>query len=145
MRSSGQAGEHRCRIGITIPLVNLLLAVLDRLSRYVAAFGGVVFLLGQAFAGALSLAGMLGAVGGLAAAALASVQLRPRLDTLLLAGCMVGLCGAALHVYEYYSTPHSPGNYYPWFITAPFALALSFLAVRAAMRRPGAAAAHRRP
>jgi hypothetical protein len=111
--------------------VNLLPGFLDGLSRYLAAFGGAVFLLGQAFAGEFSPGGMLAGIGGLTAGALAFVNLRSRASTLLLAGCAVGLAGAALHAYEYYSTPHLQGNYYAWFITAPFALALVYLAVRA--------------
>jgi hypothetical protein len=91
----------------------------------------VVFLLGEAFAGELSPGGMLAGIGGLTAAALAFMTLRSRASMLLLAGCAVGLGGAALHVYEFYSTPHLQGNYYAWFITAPFALALVYLAVRA--------------
>lgn len=120
----------------TIPPMALLMDALDKLIRYVAGFFGVVFLFGQAFAGEFSLGGTFAAVGGIVAAALAYRTSPAVLRSLLLAGCAVGVLGAVLHAWEYYSVPHVPGNYYAWFITAPFALSLVYIAYRAAVQQP---------
>jgi hypothetical protein len=53
---------------------------------------------------------------------------------------VVGLAGAAIDLHEYYSVPHASGNYYPWFLTGPFALALLFIMWQAAMPPAGGSA-----
>jgi hypothetical protein len=116
--------------------MNLVLDALDKLIRYVAGFIGAVFLLGQAFAGEFSLGGTLAGIGGIVAAALAYRTTPAIFRTLLLAGCAVGVLGVALDAWEYFSVPQFPGGYYAWFITAPFVLALVYIAYRAATQHP---------
>lgn len=88
---------------------------------FVAAAG---FLFGQIFNGTFSLAGTLAGIGGLLAGTIRGAARRG----LVLAGCVMGLAGAALHAWEYYSAPQVSGNYYPWFLTLPFAAGLLLIA-----------------
>lgn len=109
-----------------------MMALLRWLSRLIVLFIGAVFVLGQLFAGEFSLAGTLAAIGGVLAGLLAPFPSRQSWRNAVVVSGVVGLAGAALDVYEYYSVPHSSGNYYPWFLTGPFVLALLFIVWQAA-------------
>ena len=96
---------------------------------FLAAAG---FLFGQIFVGAFSIGGTLAGVGGLLAGLLVGSG-SARARRAALAGSAIGLIGAALHVTEYYATANMPGNYYPWFLTLPFAAGLVLLGARSRM------------
>jgi hypothetical protein len=94
------------------------MAWVRELSRVIVLFVAAAgFLLGQLFTGDFTLAATLAGVGGVLAGALATA--RP-LRRVVLLGCALALVGAALHIFDYYSVPQLPGNYYPWFLTGPF-------------------------
>lgn len=106
--------------------------------RTVVLFIAAAFLLSQLFDGTFSPGGTLAGIGGVLAGALAALASRPAVKRIVLAGCVLGLLGAALHAYEYYASPHLPGNYYAWFLTAPFTLGL-VLIVLDTSNQPGTA------
>jgi hypothetical protein len=120
-------------------IVGGLPATLYRWNRNVVLFVAIAgFLFGQVFNGVYSVAGMLGGIGGVLAGTLATLTSRPVIRWVVMAGCVVGLAGAALHVYDYYSTPHVAGNYYAWFLTLPFGIGLIVILYRAMRERtPG--------
>lgn len=119
-------------------LTPVAMTFLLRLSRLIAIFVGAAgFLFGQVFAGEFGVAGTLAGVGGVAAGILASFTWRASTRIMAIAACAIGLLGAGLHAYDYYSVPQLPGNYYAWFLTAPFAIALLFIAIHAARRGEG--------
>lgn len=108
-----------------------MMALLHKLGGMIALFVGAAFLLGQLFAGAFSLGGTLASAGGIGAGLLARWPAVAAAKYAVTGACALGLAGAALDVYDYYSQAHIPGNYYAWFLTAPFVAALAFLAVAA--------------
>lgn len=97
--------------------------------RAVVLFVAAAFVLSQLFDGAFSLGGTLAGIGGVLTGALAALASRPAVKRIVLTGCVLGLLGAALHAYEYYASPHLPGSYYAWFLTAPFALGLVLIVI----------------
>jgi hypothetical protein len=101
---------------------------------FVIFLGAAGFLFGQVFTGEFSFGGTLAGVGGVVAGALGSNSSRPVAKYTVIGACAIGLVGAGLHAYEYYSVPHVPGNYYAWFLTVPFAIALMVIAFQAARR-----------
>ena len=113
----------------------MIMRGLYKLSRLVAIFVGAAgFLFGQVFSGVFSVAGMLGGLGGVAAGILAGLPSHRVPRPAVLAACIAGLLGAAMHVYDYYSRSHVPGNYYAWFLTGPFVVALIIIAFQAAKK-----------
>jgi membrane-bound ClpP family serine protease len=111
---------------------------LVKTSRWIALFvGGAGFLFGQLFAGEFSIAGTLAGVGGVAAGMLTLRPWRNATRFAAFAACAMGLFGAGMHAWDYYSVPQLPGNYYAWFLTAPFAAALAFIAFDAARVKEG--------
>lgn len=105
------------------------MSTISPIARLLVLFVAVAgFLFGQLFNGVFSLGGMLAGIGGALAAGLAGREHRPDAMRLVRLGSALGLTGAALHVYEYYSTSQIRGNYYPWFLTLPFAIGLLVLA-----------------
>lgn len=107
------------------------MALLHKLGRMIALFVGASFLLGQLFAGAFGLGGTLASAGGIVAGLLAKWPPVAAARHAVTGACALGLAGVALDVYDYYSQTHLPGNYYAWFLTAPFVAAILFLAVAA--------------
>lgn len=108
------------------------MTALHGLSRLIVLFVAIAgFLFGQLFNGVFSVAGTLAGVGGVLAAALAPFRARTHLRRVVIAGCALGLAGAALDVYDYYSTSHVSGSYYAWFLTLPFAAGLAVIGYRA--------------
>lgn len=100
--------------------------------KFVLFLAAAGFLFGQIFTGSFSIGGTMAGIGGLVAGILvgsSSAQARRA----ALAGSVIGLAGAALHVMEYYATANVPGNYYPWFLTLPFAAGLVVLGARSRM------------
>jgi ABC-type Co2+ transport system permease subunit len=65
---------------------------------------------------------------------LAALPSRHVPQSAIVAACVAGLVGAAMHVYEYYSSSQLSGNYYAWFLTGPFIVALIIIAFQAAKR-----------
>lgn len=115
-------------------------ATLHRWNRNVVLFVALAgFLFGQVFNGVYSMAGTLAGIGGVLAGALVTWISRPTVRWVVIVGCVVGLAGAALDVYDYYSTPHVSGNYYAWFLTVPFCFGLIVIWQRAirSSRAPG--------
>jgi hypothetical protein len=111
-------------------------AALQGLSQVVVLFVAIAgFLFGQVFNGVFSVAGTLAGAGGVLAAGLATFRARTLLRRVVIAGCALGLAGAALDVYDYYSTSHASGNYYAWFLTLPFAAGLVVIGYRAMRER----------
>jgi hypothetical protein len=116
------------------------MAVLTEACRMVVLFVAAAgFLFGQLFAGDFSIGATLAGVGGVTAGILMTFRFHFILLRVTVIGCAAGLLGAGIDVYDYYSTPHAPGNYYPWFLTAPFAVALIFIALRSLKRTARAA------
>jgi hypothetical protein len=104
----------------------------------VAFVAGAGFLFGQLFTGTFSWGGTLAGAGGLAVALLAWFTRITFVSRLVVVTAATALAGASLHAYEYYSRPHVSGNYYAWFLTAPFMLGVVVLAWLSLRRVPAA-------
>ncbi|MGH7586861.1 MAG: hypothetical protein ACREMH_11480 [Gemmatimonadales bacterium] len=113
------------------------MAAVLKVSRALVLFVALAgFLLGQLFAGVASTAGMLAGIGGVLAAGPGVLLPRRTPRRVTLAGCALGLLGAALHLYDYFGSPQVPGNYYPWFLTLPFVAGLLLIGLGAFRRAP---------
>lgn len=100
-----------------------LLIVVRGYVIFVAAFG---FILGQLFfnnfAWGATLAGVFGLISG-AFSGRFSHKTRLR-SGIIISCCVISLVGVSLDAYNYYSNLNSSGNYYAWFMIAPFCFAL---------------------
>ncbi len=96
---------------------------------FLAVFG---FIFGQLFAGDFNtgptLAGLFGLVSGLLGGQFA-LKTRTRSQIIILC-CVISLLGVGLDAYHYYAYLNSSGNYYAWFLIAPFSLFLIVLIAR---------------
>jgi hypothetical protein len=108
--------------------------VLEQAARVYALFMGAGgFLMGQLYAGGLSLgptlAGLAGCVAGLCASRVRGPAEWGRRAIVLAAA--VGVPAVALDAYQHYAQPSASAQMYVWFLTLPFVAALVFLALRA--------------
>jgi len=96
---------------------------------FIAFQAAVGFLFGQAFAGHFSLAASLAGGAGLACAAGAFhlASRRGPAPTWIGWVSVATLIGVAADVASYYLYLAIPGNYYPWFLVAPFVACVAFV------------------
>jgi hypothetical protein len=101
----------------------ILLIVLRGYVIFVAASG---FIFGQLFFNyftwGATLAGVFGIISGFFGGKFSHKKLL-RSKTII-ACCILSLSGVTLDPYNYYAKLNIPGNYYAWFIIAPFCLIL---------------------
>lgn len=103
--------------------MNNLLIILRIYLIFLAASG---FIFGQIFfnnfAWGATLAGVFGIVSGFLGGKFARKTLLR--SKIIIACCILSLGGVSLDAYNYYANFNSPGNYYAWFMIAPFCLIL---------------------
>ena len=109
---------------------------------FVAAAG---FLFGQVFFADFRVIATLAGVFGVLAGALPSRQIdrSPIVGLLVFVSSVVSIVSVAVDAYQYYTSPHAPGNAYPWLINSLFvaglcAIAISSFARTGRPRRPPA-------
>lgn len=110
---------------------------------FIAFQAGVGFLFGQLFAGHFSVAATLTGVAGLASSVGAFILAdKPgKAAPWIRWAPLLTLVGIALDVANYYMYLAIPGNYYPWFLVAPFAACVAWVGYTAQRRRLDVAAA----
>lgn len=106
--------------------MDTLLVFLRGYVIFVAASG---FIFGQMFfnnfAWGATLAGVFGIISGILGGKFVHNSLL-RSKTII-ACCILSLCGVALDANNYYANLNSSGNYYAWFMIAPFCLILMLI------------------
>jgi hypothetical protein len=108
--------------------MNVLLVALRLLSHMVVLFLAAAFTLGQLFSGHFSAGSTIATLGGVCAGLLGWLSDSPVIRRIVVAASAAGIAGAALHIYEYYSSGPRAGSYYPWFLTGPFIASLIIIA-----------------
>ena len=93
---------------------------------FIAASG---FVLGQIFFGNFAwdatLVGVFGIISGVFSGEFTQkTLLRAKI---IIACCLLSLCGVSLDIYDYYANYNVPGSRYSWFLITPFCLALVFI------------------
>lgn len=118
MKASGQGVSMVVRIGV--------------------AFIGVLFLFGQLFVGIFEWYSVVAGLGGLILAGLAGLAARrsPVFARIAIIAGAAALSGLGVDYYDYHANQAAPGNYYPWFITLPYAAGILFLMAAAAAGAP---------
>jgi len=115
--------------------MDTLLIVLRGYVIFVAVSG---FIFGQLFfnnfAWGATLAGVFGIISGVFSGKFTQKTLL-RSKTII-ACCTLSLCGVSLDAYNYYANLNSSGNYYAWFMIAPFCLALLLIIWRITHNMP---------
>ena len=97
--------------------------------RIGVAFIGFIFLFGQLFVGIFEWYSIMAGLGGLALAGLAGFP-AARSPIFARIGIIAGaaaLSGLGVDFHDYSANQATPGNYYPWFITLPYAAGIVFL------------------
>lgn len=96
---------------------------------FIAFQAGVGFLFGQLFAGHFSIAATITGIAGLACAIGAfSLSASPNKSVPWVRwAALFALLGVALDIFEYYMYLAIPGNYYPWFLVAPFVACIAWV------------------
>lgn len=109
---------------------------------FIAFQAGAGFLFGQLFAGHFSVAATLTGVAGLASSAGAFLlAARPNQSVRWVRwAALITLLGVTLDIVSYYMYLAIPGNYYPWFLVAPFAVCVAWVGYTAQRRHRRAAA-----
>lgn len=109
---------------------------------FIAFQAGVGFLFGQLFAGHFSVAATLTGAAGLACSAGAVLlTARPKQSIPWVRwAALLTLVGTVLDVADYYMYLAIPGNYYPWFLVAPFAVSVAWVGYVAHRRQRSAGA-----
>lgn len=103
---------------------------------FVAFQAGVGFLFGPLFAGHFSVPATITGVAGLATSigAFTLAALPGQSVPWVRWSALLALVGVAFDIASYYMYLAIPGNYYPWFLVAPYALCLSWVGRVAHMR-----------
>ena len=106
--------------------MDTLLIVLRGYVIFVAASG---FIFGQMFfnnfAWGATLAGVFGIISGFLGGKFARKTLLR--SKAIITCCIISLGGVSLDAYNYYANLNSSGNYYAWFMIAPFCFILIFI------------------
>lgn len=88
---------------------------------YVVFFGAAGFLFGQVFCGNYSIPATLAGVAGVLTGLISWLPSRSLVVRAIVTLCGVaGVVGVTMDALHYYTTLHSPGNYYAWFLIGPF-------------------------
>ena len=95
---------------------------------FVAAAG---FLFGQVFFADFKVIATLTGVFGVLAGAFPPKQIErsPIVGLLVFVSSVVSIVSIAVDAYQYYTSPHAPGNAYPWLIHSLFVVGLCVIAI----------------
>jgi len=95
---------------------------------FVAAAG---FLFGQVFFADFKVIATLTGVFGVLAGAFPPKQFERSsiVGMLVFVSSVVSIVSVAVDAYQYYTSPHAPGNSYPWLLTSLFAIGLCTIAI----------------
>lgn len=114
-----------------------LLAVAHVYVVFVAAAG---FLFGQVFFADFKVIATLTGVFGVLAGSFSPKQIERSHFVGLLAfvSSVISIVSVAVDAYQYYTSPHVPGNSYPWILTSLFVIGLCAIAISsfARVRQP---------
>jgi hypothetical protein len=113
-----------------------LIVLLHFVRVYVVCIAVFGFLFGELFSGDFSLGATAAGIGGILSGALSWSSNRDRpMRFVIVLSCVLATAGVGLNAYEFYEGRTSPGDYYAWFLIAPFLVGLLAIGIRAGSTR----------
>ena len=104
--------------------------VLVGISRFWSGFMGFEYLLGQLFFAIFDLTTTIAGVAGLLVGIFSTKSNRADtgINIFIIACSVLAVMGIAYNAFEYYTTTHSAGNYYPWLLHLSFVISIVIVA-----------------